>query len=91
MTFLHDFTLDELKEEFKQKNLPAFRAKQVYEWITSYSSYEQMTNLPLALREQLKTEYSVRPIEILEKLVSVDGTRKYLYKLHEKNCHFFAK
>lgn len=85
MTFLHDFTLDELKDEFKKKNLPSFRAKQVYEWLTSYSSFEQMTNIPLSLKDELKSEYSDRPIEIFKQLVSVDGTRKYLYKLYDGN------
>ena len=85
MKFLHDFSLDELKAEFKEKGIPSFRAKQVYEWATAYAPYDNMTNLPLAMREQLKEEYSSTPIEILECLVSVDGTRKYLYKLYDGN------
>ena len=54
MKFLHNFSLDELKAEFKEKGIPLFRAKQVYEWATAYAPYENMTNLPLAMREQLK-------------------------------------
>jgi 23S rRNA (adenine2503-C2)-methyltransferase len=85
MEFLHDFSLAELKEKFSASGLPAFRAKQTYEWLTRYADFDEMSNLPKPLRDELKKSYSARPLEILKTLVSRDGTRKYLYALFDGN------
>ena len=53
MTDLRSLTYEKLCEEVKAMGLPAFRGKQIYEWLHQKRamSYDEMTNLPSALRE----------------------------------------
>jgi 23S rRNA (adenine2503-C2)-methyltransferase len=78
---LMDFTLKELSAEIK----PAFRAKQIFGWIYHQyaSSYEEMKNIPKALKEELSQKYLVNPLEIANKEISDDGTIKYLLRLQD--------
>lgn len=75
-------TLDEAVSCFKELSLPAFRARQVYSWMYKGASYDEMTNIPKALRETLSRDCPSRLPKIKKKLVSkVDGTVKYLFEL----------
>lgn len=60
----------------------AFRAKQLIQWLYGKhaSSYDEMTNLPAALRAELATKYPLYAPVIANKQVSNDGTRKYLVR-----------
>lgn len=71
-----------LMEEFSQ---PKFRAKQIFAWLHSgVTSFDEMTNLPLSLRERLKNECYIADVAIERRLVSaLDGTVKYLYRLFD--------
>ena len=68
----------ELSQVVSELGQPAFRAKQLNEWLfeKNVCSFEEMTNLPKAFREQL-AEYFVFavPTEVV-KQVSKDGSRK---------------
>jgi len=81
-------TLPELAEILKSLGQPAFRAKQVYSWLhKGVRSYEEMTNLPQALRTALAEKYPILPPEVLRKQESrKDGTIKYLWQLSDGNC-----
>ncbi|XPV68454.1 MAG: 23S rRNA (adenine(2503)-C(2))-methyltransferase RlmN [Halarcobacter sp.] len=83
MNSIYDYTLDELKEELK----PAFRAKQIYNWIYKkyVSSYDEMKNIPNDLKETLKNNYAIDILEIVKKEISLDGSIKYLFKLHDEH------
>ncbi len=85
MKLLMDFSLSQLVEEFKEIGLPSFRAKQVFQWLTAYADFDEMSNLSKDLRERLKQKYMAQPMTIVEKLISKDGTRKYLYRLADGN------
>lgn len=79
-------TCGELAEVFSGKGLPGFRAKQVYQWLHCRlaASYDEMTDLPKALREQLAEEYPLNICTVAKKQVSAaDGTVKFLYALHD--------
>lgn len=72
--------LEELQNLVKELGQPAFRAKQLNEWIheKNVCSFDEMTNLPVAMREKLSERFSFNvPVEIV-KQVSKDGSRKYL-------------
>lgn len=76
--------LDELINEMKNIGQPAFRAKQIYEWIHEklVSSYDDMTNISKDLRNQLKESYPLVALEAVDSLTSKDdGTIKYLFRL----------
>ncbi len=82
---LLDFSLEELKEEIKTIGEPAFRAKQIYGWLTAGVGFDGMTNLSLKLREKLKETYTEGFAEIVRVQVSSDGTKKYLLRMQDGN------
>ena len=79
---------EELAAEMKEKGLPAFRAKQISEWLAKgAASFDEMQNLPKELRARLSEEYSLYRPKILRKQTSrVDGTIKYLWELADGNA-----
>ncbi|MDO5132561.1 MAG: 23S rRNA (adenine(2503)-C(2))-methyltransferase RlmN [Eubacteriales bacterium] len=81
---LKSMEIEELQALMREKNLPAFRAKQLFEWIHArrVRSYEEMTNLPAALRGELARDYPLPVAELADRQISrVDGTRKYLFRM----------
>ena len=85
---LKSMTLPELTAAIKELGQPAFRGKQVYTWLhKGVRSYEEMTNLPKALRDTLAEKYPINAPEVVRKQESKkDGTIKYLWKLSDGNC-----
>ena len=88
MTHLKSMTVPEIGNVLKELGQPAFRAKQVFSWLhKGVASYEEMTNLPKALRDILTETYPIYTPEILRKQESrKDGTVKYLWRLEDGNC-----
>jgi 23S rRNA (adenine2503-C2)-methyltransferase len=59
---------------------PAFRSRQVWEWAArGASSYDEMTNLPAALRERLAAEVPFSTLEVRNEAHAKDGTVKALF------------
>ena len=85
---LKNLTQPELADILKTLGQPAFRAKQVYTWLhKGVRSYEEMTNLPKALRDQLSEAYPIHAPRVVRKQESKkDGTIKYLWQLSDGNC-----
>ena len=85
---LRSKTQTEIAQLLKELGQPAFRAKQVYTWLhKGVRVYEEMTNLPKQLREELEARYPLLPPEVVRKQESQkDGTIKYLWKLSDGNC-----
>lgn len=79
---------EEIAAEFKEKGLPAFRAKQVSQWLArGAASFDEMENLSKDLRASLAEEYSIYHPQILRKQTSaLDGTIKYLWGLEDGNA-----
>ena len=88
MNHLKSMTIPEIGQVLKELNQPSFRAKQVYAWLhKGVRSYEEMTNLPKALRDTLAEKYPICAPEVVRKQESQkDGTIKYLWQLHDGNC-----
>ena len=85
---IKSMTMQELAGVLKELGQPAFRAKQVYTWLhKGVGSYEEMTNLPKALREALSKDYPILSPKVVRKQESQkDGTIKYLWELSDGNC-----
>ena len=85
---LKSLTMPEMAAEFQKLGQPGFRAKQVFTWLHKGArSYDEMTNLPKALRELLSRQYPICPPKVVRKQESKrDGTIKYLWELHDGNC-----
>lgn len=62
---------------------PKFRATQIWGWLLKGADFSEMKNLPAALRAKLEEYAFVATAKPVRKLVSKDGTIKYLYELHD--------
>ena len=64
-----------------------FRATQVMKWIhqLGITDFQQMNNLSKDLRNKLSEVSCVKNLEVTEDLISTDGTRKWLLRLHDGN------
>ena len=62
---------------------PSYRADQLIEWMygRSASSYDEMSNLPQDLRAALSVSQPLYRLQVLDRQISSDGTRKYLLEL----------
>lgn len=82
---IKDLSFDELGAELEAWGEPAFRAKQVFEWVYKRGavSFASMTDLPKALRQRLEEAYELRALDLAERLRSEDGTEKYLFRLKD--------
>ena len=78
----------QLTEELAALGEKSFRAKQMYEWIhvKLAGGFEEMTNLPKALREECGKRYQYTALQVVEVQESqIDGTRKFLFELGDGN------
>ena len=66
---------------------PAFRAKQVYEWIWKKAarSFDSMGNIPKTTREWLSEKFSLQIVTTAEAQYSSDRTIKSSFELYDKN------
>lgn len=76
---------EEVRAHFAAWAEPAYRADQVYDWLWSKGaqSFEEMSNLPKALRIKLTEEFEFRPQRIESVQRSTDGTIKNAVRLHD--------
>ena len=88
MKHIKSMTQPEIGGVLKELGQPAFRAKQVFSWLhKGVRSYEEMTNLPKALRDTLAQQYPICAPQVVRKQESQrDGTIKYLWQLSDGNC-----
>ena len=79
--YIQDFTQEALKRDIK----PAFRVKQIFDWLYHkyVSDFEEMKNLPAEMRRTLAENYAIHPLEIVKVEQSIDGSKKYLFRLHD--------
>ncbi|MBL7910218.1 MAG: 23S rRNA (adenine(2503)-C(2))-methyltransferase RlmN [Bacteroidia bacterium] len=78
-------SVEQLTSLFKEINEPAFRAKQVYDWLWAKSAvdFDQMSNLSKNLRDYLNTNFAINNVQISELQVSSDRTIKCAMRLHD--------
>lgn len=80
MLDLRSLSHEELVALMAELGMPAFRAKQVEEWVWKkhVSSFDEMTNLSKALRTELAARCTLGGVTETARQVSTDGSRKYL-------------
>ena len=88
MKNIKNYTFEELKEELKALGEKPFRAEQIFHWlyVEKVKSFDEMTNLSIELREKLKQNYTMCNFNIIKKLESADGTKKYLFDVLDENA-----
>ena len=87
MMDIRSMTLEELKEAMTALGEKPFRAKQIYEWlhVRLVDDFDEMTNLSRALREKLRENYALWPLQALRVQTSkIDGTKKFLFALSDR-------
>ena len=79
---LRSLSSEQILELVTSLGQPKFRAKQIEEWIWSKgaTSFDQMSNLPKTLREELSKQVTLAGAEQIVRQVSEDGSRKYLLR-----------
>lgn len=77
----------DLKKVLTDIGEPAFRAKQISEWlwVKSARSFDEMTNLSKALREKLNANFVINAVEVHSSQFSSDQTIKNTFRLHDHN------
>ncbi len=82
---LLNFTWSELENLLQSWGQPKFRVKQLFRWIYEEleTDFNNMTDLPKALRQRLVEEATVGTLEVESIADSVDGTQKILYRLQD--------
>jgi 23S rRNA (adenine2503-C2)-methyltransferase len=72
--------LAQLEKTLADHDEPRFRARQVWAWAArGASGYEEMTDLPAALREALERELPFSSLELRDEARASDGTVKALF------------
>ncbi len=68
-----------------EKQLPAYRARQLLPrlWERPIGSWQEATDLPAALRTELDQAFPLERLTRETVQQSADGTRKYLWRLHD--------
>ena len=77
--------LTELEEMLGELGQPKFRAAQLFRWLQSgETDFDNMTNIPIILRNELKEKTYIADVKIVRRLASqLDETVKYVYELYD--------
>ena len=85
MRSIYDLTLKQTEEMLAGYGQKPYRAKQLYAWLyrKRISSWNEMTDLPASLLEQLAQDYSIEPVREIDRQTARDGTVKYLFEMED--------
>ena len=88
MKDIKSMTPEELGVYMKELGQPAFRAKQIFQWLQrGVTSFDEMSNLAKPLRAKLAEEcYITAPVAERKQVSKLYGTIKYLWRLRDGNC-----
>jgi 23S rRNA (adenine2503-C2)-methyltransferase len=86
VTDIKSISADGLRARFKDWKQPAYRVTQLLEWLYVHrvTSWDAMTNLPKALRDHLRQEFTLHTLELVRKQGSRDTTQKFLWRLSDQ-------
>lgn len=74
-----------LREAMESWGEPSYRADQVLRrlWVNPAADFDSMAELPKALRDRLAESFEMPRLDCVAEQTSSDGTRKFLYRLHD--------
>lgn len=86
--FIYDLSLEQIQDWVKEQGQPAFRGGQIYDWlyVKRVGAFEEMSNLPKALRDKLEEHFRFVTLTEIAKFESKDGTVKFLFELADKHA-----
>jgi 23S rRNA (adenine2503-C2)-methyltransferase len=85
MIDLYALSQEELTQLLASWGEPAFRARQLWQWLYERraQTFDEMSNLPTALRARLSQETRLGTLALAAEQISNDGTIKRLYRLED--------
>ena len=93
MTSIYDLSMNDLQDYLSEKGLKPFHARQIFRWLYDkrISDFNAMSDISKKLIEQLREDFSIKPLKIVTSQTSKDGTMngpnlEMLRNLKE-NCH----
>lgn len=88
METLSGLTLEEIEKITDELHASKFRARQIHNWIylKSVKEIDDMTDLSIKFRDELKKVAKMTDTKIKVKQVSTDGTIKYLLEYPDGEC-----
>jgi 23S rRNA (adenine2503-C2)-methyltransferase len=86
-TDIRALSLSQLQEHFTSIKEPAYRAKQVYQWLWEKAarSFAEMSNLSKDLRKKLDEHFTINVVEVNSAQISSDRTIKSAFRLYDGN------
>jgi len=86
-TDIRALSSQELRDIIVGIKQPAFRAKQISQWLWQKAahSFDDMTNLPKSLRQYLHDNFAINHVRIAHQQHSNDGTIKLGFQLHDNH------
>ena len=77
--------VERLRAFLAERGHPAYRASQIARrlWLNPAPDFAAMTELPLALREELDQRFTLPRLTCVTHQLSTDGTQKFLFRLHD--------
>ena len=73
-----------LERSLSERGEPSYRAAQVWEWAArGVAGYDNMSNLPVALREELTQVVPFSTLEVVHEAKATDGTVKALFRTRD--------
>lgn len=85
-TLITDLTLSQLKTMVIELGAPAYRTRQVSQWIYKKLavSFDEMSDLPESLRKNLKEHLRLGGLKAMHEIKSKDRTVKVLFSLNDR-------
>lgn len=80
-----DAALASLQSWLSAHGEPSYRAEQIFRrlWQNPVATFDDMTELPLALRAELAEHFSIPALELTTRQKSSDGTEKFLFRMSD--------
>ena len=88
ITNIKDLSPKEIEKFVLDNDLQPFRAIQISKWLykKGVDCFDEMSDLSKDFRDLLDFSFSIKPsLELVQEQVSIDGTKKYLFKLDDGN------
>lgn len=84
---IKELSLEELEQVLNSWHEPRFRSQQIFAWVykKAVADFNQMNNLPLALRQRLKESFSICDLSLVKVAESKDGTKKFLFSTPDES------
>jgi len=84
---IKNLTLKDLEQWLNSNEIKPYRATQIFKWLYKYHahSFDVMTDISLILRQKLAENFCIRSPAIEKVQLSDDGSKKYVFCLHDGN------